>query len=127
MTQLPDNQLKKIIEKICNKHRLSQFELAEMLGYSATSLVNIKKRNDCRLSFLFTMSQKFDITIEEILGISDASNDSKLNEPLAGYRSLKDKTDLLTRLVDSKEETIEQLKQQLSYLKDQLGKEKEDF
>lgn len=92
-------------------HKLTQSELAEILGLKPTAISNYEsKRNEPSFEKLIALSEYFDVSCDYLLGITDSYL------PVGGEVLDKDIVDFFDMYQQLNQENINELKNYLQYL-----------
>lgn len=99
------------LKQLRQKHRLTQSELAEILGLKPTAISNYESnRNEPSFSKLIALSQYFDVSCDYLLGISDSYL------PIGGEVLDKDIVDFFQLYQQLNSDSVAELKQYANYL-----------
>lgn len=99
------------LKQLRQRHKLTQSELAEILGLKPTAISNYEsKRNEPSFDKLIALSKYFDVSCDYLLGISDAYL------PVGGEVLDKDIVDFFNLYQQLNQESIDELKSYIEYL-----------
>ena len=99
------------LKQLRQRHKLTQSELAEILGLKPTAISNYEsKRNEPSFDKLIALSKYFDVSCDYLLGISDAYL------PVGGEVLDKDIVDFFNLYQQLSQESANELKSYVEYL-----------
>ena len=99
------------LKQLRQRHKLTQSELAEILGLKPTAISNYEsKRNEPSFDKLIALSKYFDVSCDYLLGISDACL------PVGGEVLDKDIVDFFNLYQQLDQDSATELKSYLEYL-----------
>ena len=99
------------LRQLRHKHKLTQGELAAILGLKPTAVSNYEsKRNEPSLEKLIALSHYFDVSCDYLLGMSDAYL------PVGGEVLDKDSVEFFNLYQQLDPESIQELKRYTYYL-----------
>ena len=99
------------LKQLRQRHKLTQSELAEILGLKPTAISNYEsKRNEPSFDKLIALSKYFDVSCDYLLGISDAYL------PVGGEVLDKDIVDFFNLYQQLNQESANELKSYIEYL-----------
>ena len=99
------------LKQLRQRHKLTQSELAEILGLKPTAISNYEsKRNEPSFDKLIALSNYFDVSCDYLLGISDAYL------PVGGEVLDKDIVDFFNLYQQLSPESASELKSYVEYL-----------
>ena len=99
------------LKQLRQRHKLTQSELAEILGLKPTAISNYEsKRNEPSFDKLIALSKYFDVSCDYLLGISDAYL------PVGGEVLDKDIVDFFNLYQQLDQESTTELKSYVEYL-----------
>ena len=99
------------LKQLRQRHKLTQSELAEILGLKPTAISNYEsKRNEPLFDKLIALSKYFDVSCDYLLGISDAYL------PVGGEVLDKDIVDFFNLYQQLNQESANELKSYVEYL-----------
>lgn len=99
------------LKQLRQRHKLTQSELAEILGLKPTAISNYEsKRNEPSFDKLIALSKYFDVSCDYLLGISDAYL------PVGGEVLDKDIVDFFNLYQQLSPESASELKSYVEYL-----------
>jgi len=99
------------LKQLRQRHKLTQSELAEILGLKPTAISNYEsKRNEPSFDKLIALSKYFDVSCDYLLGISDAYL------PVGGEVLDKDIVDFFNLYQQLNQESVNELKSYVEYL-----------
>ena len=99
------------LKQLRQRHKLTQSELAEILGLKPTAISNYEsKRNEPSFDKLIALSNYFDVSCDYLLGISDAYL------PVGGEVLDKDIVDFFNLYQQLSQESANELKSYVEYL-----------
>jgi len=99
------------LKQLRQRHKLTQSELAEILGLKPTAISNYEsKRNEPSFDKLIALSKYFDVSCDYLLGISDAYL------PVGGEVLDKDIVDFFNLYQQLNQESANELKSYVEYL-----------
>lgn len=99
------------LKQLRQRHKLTQSELAEILGLKPTAISNYEsKRNEPSFDKLIALSKYFDVSCDYLLGISDAYL------PVGGEVLDKDIVDFFNLYQQLNQESATELKSYVEYL-----------
>ncbi len=99
------------LKQLRQRHKLTQSELAEILGLKPTAISNYEsKRNEPSFDKLIALSKYFDVSCDYLLGISDAYL------PVGGEVLDKDIVDFFNLYQQLNQDSANELKSYIEYL-----------
>ena len=99
------------LKQLRQRHKLTQSELAEILGLKPTAISNYEsKRNEPSFDKLIALSKYFDVSCDYLLGISDAYL------PVGGEVLDKDIVDFFNLYQQLNQASANELKSYIEYL-----------
>ncbi|MSS64476.1 helix-turn-helix domain-containing protein [Velocimicrobium porci] len=99
------------LKQLRQKHKLTQSELADILGLKPTAISNYEsKRNEPSFEKLIALSKYFDVSCDYLLGISDAYL------PIGGEVLDKDIVEFFNLYQQLDEESTKEIRQYINYL-----------
>jgi transcriptional regulator with XRE-family HTH domain len=99
------------LKQLRKKHKLTQGELADLLGLKPTAISNYEsKRNEPSFEKLIALSRYFDVSCDYLLGISDTYL------PIGGEVLDKDIVDFFTIYQKMSEDGAKELRNYANYL-----------
>ena len=99
------------LKQLRQKHKLTQSELADILGLKPTAISNYEsKRNEPSFDKLIALSKYFDVSCDYLLGISDAYL------PIGGEVLDKDIVEFFNLYQQLDEESTKEIRQFINYL-----------
>lgn len=99
------------LKQLRQKHKLTQSELADILGLKPTAISNYEsKRNEPSFDKLIALSKYFDVSCDYLLGISDAYL------PIGGEVLDKDIVEFFNLYQQLDEESTREIRQFINYL-----------
>ncbi len=99
------------LKQLRQRHKLTQSELAEILGLKPTAISNYEsKRNEPSFDKLIALSKYFDVSCDYLLGISDAYL------PVGGEVLDKDIVDFFNLYQQLNQESANELRSYIEYL-----------
>lgn len=99
------------LKQLRQKHKLTQSELADILGLKPTAISNYEsKRNEPSFDKLIALSKYFDVSCDYLLGISDAYL------PIGGEVLDKDIVEFFNLYQQLDEESTREIRQYTNYL-----------
>ncbi len=106
------------LKQLRQKHKLTQSELADILGLKPTAISNYEsKRNEPSFEKLIALSKYFDVSCDYLLGITDAYL------PVGGEVLDKEIVDFFNLYQQLDEESAAQARKYIDYLLYQQEKE----
>lgn len=119
--------LSKKIKDLAEKKKLSVNKLSAMSGMSQPTLQAIIDRNDAKLSQIIEISKALNVDVKEFLfegsgaaGSQSLGRTEPSKENSLEADSLRSQLSLMQQLLDSKDEQIQMLKQELARVKAEL-------
>lgn len=99
------------LKQLRQKHKLTQGELADILGLKPTAISNYEsQRNEPSFDKLITLSKYFDVTIDYLLGITDAFL------PVGGEVLDKETVDFFDSYQRLNDDNLAEMKNYMEYL-----------